>query len=245
MFDPKTLGEYALSHLDASNNEDVQRSLNLFQVFKRLYDQNPALLNDILSLATAEGQLSLRNGSFFYLIGLITDKQAFLSTNLVSGRSQTFLHPQQQDVIWTIGRDPTQASLVVRDRRLSRCHAAISYDTLQGFTLHDLNSTNGSYVNGVRIRNGYALQDGDSVRLGSLNFGFFVSSEFRRVAPPPPELQRLIAEASVPPTAPLESELVEDEVFETEESVPSNLEKTLYFLRRPPVDQNSAEDAGD
>ena len=240
MFDPKMLGEYALSHLEGSS-EDVQHSLNLFQVFKRLYDQNPALLNDILNLGSSEGQLSLRNGSFFYLIGLITDKQALLSTNLVSERSQTFLHPQQQNVIWTIGRDPTQASLVVRDRRLSRCHAAIRYDVSQGFTLYDLNSTNGSYVNGVRVRNGYALQDGDSVRLGSLSFGFFVSSEFRRVAPPSQELQELIAEASVPPTAPLETGFSEDEALETEEAVPSNLEKTLYFLRHPSLNSSIEE----
>ncbi|MEM1308903.1 MAG: hypothetical protein AAGF98_05265, partial [Cyanobacteria bacterium P01_H01_bin.153] len=56
MFDPKVLSEYALSHMDASA-ESIQNSLNLFQVFKRLYEQNPALLSEILNMATVDKQM--------------------------------------------------------------------------------------------------------------------------------------------------------------------------------------------
>lgn len=238
MFDPKELSEYALSHPECSH-EDVEHSLKLFQTFKRLYDQNPALLDEILSLAMMDGQLPVRTGNFGYILGLVTDKQALLLSNLTEGRSQIFVQPSQASQIWTIGRDPQQASLAVRDRRLSRCHAAIRYQTGYGFMLYDLNSTNGSYVNGVRIRASQSLQDGDHIRLGSLNFGFFMGSEFRRTVRPSPDILQWIDNASIPPTAPLDATPQQGTITQSndiatfESEVPAaQLEKTLHFLRR-------------
>ncbi|MGF1460796.1 MAG: FHA domain-containing protein [Leptolyngbyaceae cyanobacterium] len=227
MFDPKALSEYALSHMDAST-ESIQTSLNLFQTFKRLYEQNPALLNEILSLATVDKQMPVHPGNFSYVLGLVTDKQALLITNVSETRSQIFLQPQLSNQIWTFGRDPNQSSLPIRDRRLSRCHAAIRYDAVCGFVLYDLGSTNGTYVNGVRIRQNHVLKDGDLIRLGSMNFGFFTGSEFRRVGEPSAEVLRHLSEAVVPPTAPMDdrSEMV------TEEGLPPNLEQTLHFMNQ-------------
>ncbi|HEY9888308.1 MAG TPA: FHA domain-containing protein, partial [Candidatus Obscuribacterales bacterium] len=170
-----------------SSVEDIQNSLNLFQTFRRLYEQNPSLLNEILSLAAVDKQIPVRPGNFSYVLGLVTDKQALLITNVSEDRSQIFLQPHLQNQIWTFGRDPNQSSLPIRDRRLSRCHAAIRYDASCGFVLYDLNSTNGTYVNGVRIRQSHILKDGDLIRLGSMNFGFFTGSEFRRVGTPSPD----------------------------------------------------------
>ncbi len=233
MFDPKALSEYARSHMDGSH-EDIQNSLNLFQVFKRLYEQNPALLNEILSLATVDKQLSLRPGNFSYVLGLVTDKQALLITNLSGARSQIFLQPNLANQIWTIGRDPNQTSMPIRDRRLSRCHAAIRYDAEAGFVLYDLKSTNGTYVNGVRIRQNHILQDGDLIRLGSLNFGFFTGSEFRRVGAPSQDVIQHLSEAMVPPTMPMggDADQDTDELLGTEEMDAANLEKTLHFMNR-------------
>ncbi len=240
MFDPKALSEYALSHMDASD-EDIQKSLNLFQTFRRLYEQNPVLLNEILSLAAVDKQMPLRSGNFSYVLGLVTDKQALLITNLSEGRSQIFLQPQLQNQVWTIGRDPNQASLPIRDRRLSRCHAAIHYSASCGFMLYDLNSTNGTYVNGVRIRQNHALRDGDLIRLGSLSFGFFTASEFRRVGTPPREVMRYLSESCMPPTSPMETrstspdEAVSQPAKGTQiqsEEVAVNLEQTLHFMNR-------------
>jgi len=231
MFDPKALSEYALSHLESSE-EDIQNSLNLFQTFKRLYEQNPALLNEILSLATVDKQLPVRPGNFSYVLGLVTDKQALLITNLSEERSQIFLQPHLQNQIWTIGRDPNQSSLPIRDRRLSRCHAAIRYDSACGFVLFDLNSTNGTYVNGVRIRQSHTLKDGDLIRLGSLNFGFFTGSEFRRVGSPSSEIAERLSQLSVPPTAPMDSMTDVTDALNTEEMSPAYFEKTLHFMNR-------------
>lgn len=230
MFDPKELSEYALSHMESSE-EDIQNSLNLFQTFRRLYEQNPSLLSEILSLATAEKPLSVRPGNFSYVLGLVTDKQALLITNVSVDRSQIFLQPHLQNQIWTFGRDPNQASLPIRDRRLSRCHAAIRYDGTCGFVLYDLNSTNGTYVNGVRIRQSHSLQDGDLVRLGSMNFGFFTGSEFRRVGSPSPDIIRQLSEACVPPTSPMQSLDTTD--TDASDAAPINLEQTLHFMNHP------------
>ncbi|NER79966.1 MAG: FHA domain-containing protein [Leptolyngbya sp. SIO1D8] len=224
-----------------SSHEDIQHSLNLFQTFKRLYEQNPALLKEILSLATVDKQMPIRPGNFSYVLGLVTDKQALLITNLSEERSQIFLQPYFRDQVWTIGRDPNQTSLPIRDRRLSRSHAAIRYDSACGFVLYDLNSTNGTYVNGVRIHQSYTLQDGDQIRLGSLNFGFFTGSEFRRVGPPSKKVLQQLGEVAVPPTAPMELPLMDDPdeaALGTEEIASVNLEKTLHFMNQTEFPQD-------
>ena len=54
------------------------------------------------------------------------------------------------------------SDLPVQDQRLSRRHAAIQYVGRRGFYLVDLNSTNGSFINGRAIRGRNRLRDGRS-----------------------------------------------------------------------------------
>src|SRR5512146_901784 len=63
-----------------------------------------------------------------------------------------------------IGR--SGADLDVDDRGVSRVHARISRDAEGGWTLTDLGSTNGTFLNGVRVRSA-ALHDGDEIRIGA------------------------------------------------------------------------------
>jgi hypothetical protein len=80
------------------------------------------------------------------------------------------------------------------------------------------------------------MQDGDLIRLGSLNFGFFTGSEFRRVGAPSSEVIRFLSEACVPPTAPMSSAETElrDQAIEDQrlEALSNNLEQTLHFMNR-------------
>ena len=62
-----------------------------------------------------------------------------------------------------IGRDP-ESDLVLDDRRVSRRHAEIRL-RLGRFTLYDLESTNGTFVNGRRIAE-VVLSDGDRIQVG-------------------------------------------------------------------------------
>ncbi len=68
-----------------------------------------------------------------------------------------------------IGRDP-QNDVVLDDRRVSRKHAEIRL-RLGRYTLYDLQSTNGTYVNGRRVAE-RVLDDGDQISVGGLELVF-------------------------------------------------------------------------
>ncbi len=124
-----------------------------------------------------------------YIQGIIRGPQAYLITNLRSETSSTLIQPQ---MTWTIGRN-RDAALPLHDRMLSRRHSVLMYVKNEGFYLVDLNSLNGSYVNGKRIENRVALQDGDFIRVGHTEFFFFLSSGYRKLEAIHPEiLNRLL-----------------------------------------------------
>jgi len=56
---------------------------------------------------------------------------------------------------------------ILADATISRAHAAIGYDTAEGFFVQDLGSTNGTLLNGERQKRG-ALRDGDQIQIGKL-----------------------------------------------------------------------------
>ncbi|MDX2239650.1 MAG: FHA domain-containing protein [Leptolyngbyaceae cyanobacterium bins.302] len=120
----------------------------------------------------------------YYVQGVVMGKRACIITNLMGGSSQTLFQPQ---MVWTIGRN-REAALPLRDRVLSRRHAVILYVPAEGFYLVDLNSMNGSFLNGARVYQRQPLNDGDLLRLGSIEFSFFVSGNARTIEPIHPEV---------------------------------------------------------
>ena len=70
-----------------------------------------------------------------------------------------------------IGRNPT-TDITLLDDGISREHAIILYDPeSDSYSLEDLQSTNGTQVNGKRVRS-VTLADGDEVRVGRTLFRF-------------------------------------------------------------------------
>jgi pSer/pThr/pTyr-binding forkhead associated (FHA) protein len=70
-----------------------------------------------------------------------------------------------------IGRNPT-TDITLLDDGISREHAIILYDAdSDSYSLEDLQSTNGTQVNGKRVRS-VTLADGDEVRVGRTLFRF-------------------------------------------------------------------------
>ena len=68
-----------------------------------------------------------------------------------------------------IGRSPS-ADLRINDKAISRDHACISFEDGQ-YLIEDLQTTNGTKVNGKRVRSG-ELQDGDTIQLGQTTIKF-------------------------------------------------------------------------
>ena len=69
-----------------------------------------------------------------------------------------------------IGRERSQAGIVLRDPNVSRRHAELTFDGRDWY-ISDLGSTNGTLVNDVDIRE-CVLRDGDLVTLGLTNLEF-------------------------------------------------------------------------
>src|SRR5205814_2247663 len=91
----------------------------------------------------------------------------------------------------TIGRDAS-SDVVVAQNEVSRRHAEI-VPTERGYLLHD-HSTNGVYVNGVRVLQSQVLSRSDVVRVGSEEFRFYADVMISGSMP--------AATRPAPPTAP-------------------------------------------
>ena len=162
---------------------ELEQRLGLYQVFLKLYEHHHGLLDEILKLENT-GNKFVNGLAPRYIQGVVQDRQVYLVTNLVDAKTQMLFQPQG---VWTLGRS-RQAAMPIADRRLSRQHAVIQYIEDEGFYLVDLNSTNGTFVNGEPVYQRILLKDGDRIRLGSLAFSFFFGSNTVMLGNVPPYL---------------------------------------------------------
>src|SRR5437764_7695299 len=65
-----------------------------------------------------------------------------------------------------IGRHAQGAGRLADDEEISRTHARVSLDQSGFCAIEDLGSTNGTYVNGLRITSPQTLSEGDRIELG-------------------------------------------------------------------------------
>jgi pSer/pThr/pTyr-binding forkhead associated (FHA) protein len=73
-----------------------------------------------------------------------------------------------------IGRNPS-TDITLLDESISREHAIVSIDEATGeYILEDLQSTNGSKVNGKRVRSS-PLSHGDEIEIGHTRFKFLLN----------------------------------------------------------------------
>lgn len=78
-------------------------------------------------------------------------------------------HPLTDDIT-TIGR-AVENDVIITSRRVSREHARLRRERWR-VLLEDLNSTNGTFLNGERILNPVELRDEDRIRIGDVTFVF-------------------------------------------------------------------------
>jgi hypothetical protein len=76
--------------------------------------------------------------------------------------------PRTSEGFFTIGRD-SRNDLAVDDMTVSRIHARLER-TPVGWVLKDLSSTNGTRVNGWRVRGQVTVRAGDMVRFGDVEY---------------------------------------------------------------------------
>ncbi|MEE2711958.1 MAG: FHA domain-containing protein [Planctomycetota bacterium] len=93
-----------------------------------------------------------------------------------------------------IGRGQ-DAQLVLQDKSISRFHARLEQDGAS-WQVTDLGSSNGTFVNDVRITSPAALEEGDELRLGS------VRTQFEVAAPRQSDSKAADAVAAAPTAAP-------------------------------------------
>lgn len=71
---------------------------------------------------------------------------------------------------WTVDQDPfligrgSDCAIVLPERQVSRYHVKITRDNGQ-YTLHDLDSKNGTHLNGMQITGSTILHDGDEITI--------------------------------------------------------------------------------
>ncbi len=182
-----------------SETDRLAERLSLYQIFLKLYEHDRELLNEILNLEDS-GPPSLAPLAIRYVVGVADGDRPYLLANLVENQSR-ILH--QPDATWTIGRG-SRATIVVADERLSRRHAALQYrHDRQAFFLYDLDSTNGSYVNGELVQHYQKLADGDRVRLGSFVFSFFLCQQRTHLPPISDQLRQRLDREVPPPSRPI------------------------------------------
>ncbi|EKQ71050.1 FHA domain-containing protein [Leptolyngbyaceae cyanobacterium JSC-12] len=238
MFDSNPLADLSSEYLNSAvGSSDLDQRLGLYRVFLKLYEHHRELLNEILDLENTENRHRVR-GVWQYVQGGVQDGQAYLVTNLLKDKTQLLVQPQQA---WVIGRD-RQAGISVPDKRLSRRHALIQYVSNQGFYLIDLDSTNGTYLNGEAVRRPMLLKDGDRVRLGSLSFIFFACSNILTLDSVPADL---LNRTDLTPTNPISASIpssessLEDEITsqaevpDLDEPLVGSEKETSLFLKSP------------
>jgi len=83
------------------------------------------------------------------------------------------------------------SDVVISDSEVSRRHASITWEKGKPI-IRDLGSTNGTFVNGVRITAPQALRDGDTIGLGKVQLGFqspAVAGAYPAAARPAPPVE--------------------------------------------------------
>ena len=90
----------------------------------------------------------------------------------------------------TIGRNKENNDVVVNDNKVSRNHLQIIRDDQGNFSVLDLNSTNGTYVNGQRISGEVPLKVADELKIGDtvLSWQSYFSTNTVKDTPMQPQI---------------------------------------------------------
>lgn len=115
----------------------------------------------------------------------------YLRLEVISGVSPGSTLVVEDELV--IGRHATGPGRLSEDEEISRQHARISREGAGNYAIEDLGSSNGTFVNGLRIQSPRVLDIGDSIETGA------TTMVVRAVVEPEPEPEP-VAEARAAPT---------------------------------------------
>lgn len=122
---------------------------------------------DLLKLEDAPEVVSLRKCQLVVIEGPSKNKKITLNKNKI-----------------TIGKRDNN-DFILEDKTVSRNHLEIEYAS-DSFILRDLNSTNGTYLNGSKVKEAY-LAPGDAIKIGNSVIEFVAFDEKISIEPSPKE----------------------------------------------------------
>jgi hypothetical protein len=111
---------------------------------------------------------SILPGGFTQGASLPTLPQAWLTIRLPQMQQKVY---RIEKPVVNIGRQLTN-DIIVEDKRVSRYHAQIKYQSNGQFIIFDLGSTNGITINGTPHLRQHTLRSGDRFTIGSYDFYF-------------------------------------------------------------------------
>ena len=85
--------------------------------------------------------------------------------------SKDLVIPLNEGIAIVLGRDPTSCNYVLADERVSRVHTMVFHKDHK-YLVKDLNSSNGTYLNGKRISGAPVLSAGDIIEVRPFTFEF-------------------------------------------------------------------------
>ncbi|MGE0549907.1 MAG: FHA domain-containing protein [Kofleriaceae bacterium] len=80
--------------------------------------------------------------------------------------------PQEVRTPSVLGRDRATADVVIDDESVSQRHAELYLDTVDRWWIRDLGSSNGTFVDGVRVTEPRVLDESHEIQLGSVRLSF-------------------------------------------------------------------------
>jgi pSer/pThr/pTyr-binding forkhead associated (FHA) protein len=89
----------------------------------------------------------------------------YLRLEVISGNAPGSTLVVEDELV--IGRHATGAGRLSEDEEISRQHARISHEATGNYAIEDLGSSNGTFVNGLRIQSPRVLALGDSIETGA------------------------------------------------------------------------------
>jgi hypothetical protein len=189
---PPSQLDHGLDH-QPDDSDSHLNSADLNAELDELIARADTFIHDLDGDQSAAANYFVRPTPPKYFQGVVRGQQAYITTNLMDNESIAVMQPQ---MVWSLGRN-REAGIPIKDKMMSRRHAVILYVREENaFYMLDLNSMNGSYVNGQRLSQRQRLQDGDFLRVGNTEFFFFISQQHESLESIHPEIYAKLVTAT-------------------------------------------------